>query len=103
VARLDRGVERVTIDMGDRQRVELGMLDKAGRPATLAAARAGGNGRQRAALAAQRAHGVPSGASPGDHSQAAPRTPLASPWLGGSRRVTTSSENTCWPQRRGTA
>jgi hypothetical protein len=37
------------------------------------------------------------------HSQAAPRTPLASPWAGGQRRVSTRSEKTWTPQRRGTA
>ena len=36
-------------------------------------------------------------------SHAAPRTPDASPWAGATRRVRTSSENTCAPQREGTA
>jgi aldehyde dehydrogenase (NAD+) len=36
------------------------------------------------------------------HSQAAPRTPLASPCRGGTRRVTTVSENTQGPHRSGT-
>ena len=31
---------------------------------------------------------------PGFHSQAAPRTPLESPWRGGSNKVSTRSENT---------
>ena len=36
------------------------------------------------------------------HSQAAPRTPLESPWTGGRRRVTTRSEKTYRVHRRGT-
>src|SRR4051794_32732236 len=36
------------------------------------------------------------------HSHAAPRTPLESPWTGGSRRVATASENTCARHSSGT-
>jgi hypothetical protein len=42
-------------------------------------------------------------ASSGDQSQAAPRTPLASPCLGGSRRVSTRSEKTYRPHSLGSA
>src|SRR3954463_5995541 len=36
------------------------------------------------------------------HSHAAPRTPLESPWTGGSRRVATASEKTCARHSSGT-
>jgi hypothetical protein len=51
------------------------------------AAPVGGSRREGegAAIAAQRLHH----SSSGRHSEAAPRTPLESPWTGGSRRVTT--------------
>src|SRR5262249_3158201 len=39
----------------------------------------------------------------GFHSHAAPRTPLASPCIGGTRRVRTASEKIAAPQCRGTA
>lgn len=39
----------------------------------------------------------------GGHSQAAPRTPLESPWAGGRSFVSTRSEKIHLPQRRGTS
>jgi hypothetical protein len=81
----DCGIKGVAIDMGDRQGVERGVRNQARRAAV--AAPLGGRRREGegAAIAAQRHHH----SSSGRHSEAAPRTPLESPWTGGSRRVTT--------------
>ena len=43
---------------------------------------------------APEAQAGPEASAPGGHSQAAPRTPLESPWSGGTSRVSTRSENT---------
>src|SRR6266851_5296452 len=88
VAFFDRGIKGVTIDMRDRQFVERGMRDEAGRSAIVAALAARRRSGERAAIAAQRRYHFSSGC----HSQAAPRTPLEAPWTGGSSRVTTRSE-----------
>src|SRR5208282_4916089 len=98
VTLLDRSVKSVAIDMSYRQGVECGVADLAGRTAitaALAASRGSGKG---AAIAAQRSHHP----SPGRHSQAAPRTPLESPWTGGSRRLITRSEKMYCVHRTGT-
>ena len=63
-------------------------MDQPRRAAGAAAPALRGGSVEGAAIAAQRAHR----ASSGGHNQAAPRTPLESPWSGGRRRVTTRSE-----------
>src|SRR5262249_39120747 len=87
VALLDTGVESVAVDMGDGEVLELAMGDDARRAAGRAAGRLAADLQ---AVAAQRLHT----ASSGRQSQAAPRTPLASPWRGGRIRAATRSEKT---------
>src|SRR6185437_17129361 len=90
VALLDAGVEGIAIDMGERQRSEFVMGDKARRAAGAAAPARRRRLGEHGAIATQHRHG----ASSAPHSQAAPRTPLASPWRGGTSCVAMWSENT---------
>ncbi len=102
LALFDRRVERVTVDMGDRQSFERRVADQSRRSTARAApAPRGWPGQlgELAAVAAQRAHPTVSSG----HSQAAPRTPLAAPWAGVSSRVETRSENTYRAHPRGTS
>ena len=77
------GVKGIAIDMGDRQPLEFVVGNQPRRAAVRAARRPLGADGQ--AVAAERAHA----GSPGGHSQAAPRTPLESPWRGGRILVAT--------------
>src|SRR5690606_12241784 len=88
----DRGLADVGRDARQRvetllrRRVQDAVSMQGGEPLVLA-------GRRRRAAHAR---------SPAGHSQAAPRTPDASPWAAGIKRVVTTSENTHSPHSRGT-
>src|SRR5262249_59395111 len=88
VTLLHAGVEGVAVDMRYGQPFQFRMGDETGRSAGRAARRP--LCRDRQAISAERTHWR----SPGFHSQAAPRTPLESPWRGGKIRVATWSEKT---------
>ena len=79
--------------MGDGEIVELGMGDEARRAAGGAASPARREPIRGEAVQAVAAERLQS-ASSGRQSQAAPRTPLASPWRGARIRVATRSEKT---------
>ncbi len=96
VALLHRGVEGIAVDMSNRERAQFGMAQEA--PASALTAARTGSWVQAQAVAAEGRRGQ----SSGGHSQAAPRTPLASPCLGGSRGVSQRSEKTQSCHRTGT-
>ena len=76
----DRGIERVAVDMGDAQRIELDMRNDAAAAAGLAARCTFRNVGK--AIAAEGAHAPRLWAiSSSRHSHAAPRTPLESPCM----------------------
>ena len=75
VAFFDRRIERVAIDMRDRQRTKFGMADQSRRAASVAPLSPERSSSEGAAITAQRFHA----ASSGGHNQAAPRTPLDAP------------------------
>src|SRR5215831_14135418 len=85
VTLFDGGIKGVAIDVSDRQPIEFLMADQAMLAATRTTPGAVTGKGVGAAAAAGLAHG---------HSQAAPRTPLESPWRGGRMRVARRSENT---------
>ena len=89
VALFDGGIEGIAIEMGDRERVQFGMEFQAW-PMTSRTARCAFGCGSVAVAAEAFAHGL---SSPGQ-SQAAPRTPLESPWRLRASRVTTVSEKT---------
>ena len=76
VALFDGRIEGVAVEMGDGERVELGMGGDA--PAAAGGAARGALFRVGETVAAEGAHCGSRGLC--GHSQAAPRTPLESPW-----------------------
>src|ERR1700758_3660603 len=80
--------EGVAIDMCHPEGREFSMADEPRRSAGIAPSARSCSGGECAAVAAQIRHGTSSGC----HNQAAPRTPLESPWTGGKSRVATRSE-----------
>src|SRR5262249_3213814 len=92
VALLDRGVERIAIDMGDGELPGLRMADDARVGTFRATARVAAS--MRVAIAAEAAHC--------GQSHAAPRTPLESPCFGATSLVRTVGEKTKFGRISGT-